>query len=144
MRRDCADLQRDGTYYYPGDLLTYSIAAVNTTLLTSIEGQQDNGGKFAFSGSLIQAGSSASENNNGYTLIYLQSKPGTSLYVNRYQKDGYHVTDETAQMQAQSKLLGRSWQVQYYYYVQNPISSSGNLGQPNFESVTLQEVLQFS
>ena len=136
-------MQRDGTQYYPGDLLTYSIAAINTTLLTSIQGQQDNGGKYAFAGSLIQAGQNASENNNGYTLIYLQSKPGSSLYVNRYTKNGAHVVDETAQMQAQSKLLGNAGQTQYYYYVQNPIASNGNLGQPSFESVTLQEVLQF-
>lgn len=120
----------------------YSIAAVKTSLLTSINAQRDNGGRSAFAGQIIRNASAAGDN-NGYTLLYMQSKPGSSLSVNRYFKNGAHVTDESAQLQMQSSLLGNAGQTQYYYYVQNPIGSSGNMGQPNFESVTLQEVLQF-
>lgn len=136
-------LQRDGSQYSPGDLLVYSVAAVNTTLLTSVNAQRDNGGKFAFAGQLVQTSGKSVDNNNGYTLLYMQSKPGSSLYVNRYMKNGAQVIDETAQLQVQSSLLGNAGQTQYYYYVQNPVGSNGNLQQPNFESVTLQEVLQF-
>ena len=137
------DLQRDGSKYYAGDLLMYGIGAVNTTLLTSVNAQRDNGGKYAHAGQLIQTSSQSLDNNNGYTLLYMQSKPGSSLHVNRYIKNGAHVTDESAQLQVQSALLGKAGQTQYYYYVQNPIASNGNLLQPNFESVILQEVLQF-
>ena len=121
----------------------YGIGAVNTTLLTSINAQRDNGGKYAHAGQLIQTTSQSLDNNNGYSLLYMQSKPGSSLYVKRYVKNGAHVTDESAQLQVQSVLLGKAGQTQYYYYVQNPLASNGNLLQPNFESVILQEVLQF-
>lgn len=82
----------------------------------------------------------------GHTLIYMQSKPGTEVSVTRKFQDGQLVISETAQMQAQSQLFGNGGYTQFYYYVKNPLASSGGgaINAPSFETVTLQEVLRFS
>lgn len=136
-------LQRDGTQYYIGDLLTYSLVSINTTLLTSINAQRTNGGNSAKAGMLITGVDLSTSGGN--TVIYTQSKPGSQIAVSRQYQNGDLVIDETAQMQAQSTLFGSSGQTQFYYYVQNPLSASGGgaINAPKFESVTLQEVLQF-
>lgn len=136
-------LQRDGTQYYIGDLLTYNLLSINTTLLASINTQRTNGGNQAKAGMLIPGIDTSS--NGGNTLVYTQSKPGTSISVSRQYQNGELVIDETAQMQAQSQMFSESGQTQFYYYVQNPLSDSGGgaINAPKFESITLQEVLQF-
>ena len=143
MRHISYLLQRDGTQYYMGDLLTYSLISINTTLLTSINAQRTNGGNSAKAGMLITGVDPS--NNSGNTVMYTQSKPGSQIAVSRQYQNGDLVIGETAQMQAQSTLFGSSGQTQFYYYVQNPLSASGGgaINAPKFESVTLQEVLQF-
>ena len=138
-------MQRDGTKYYTGDLLTYSLASINTTLLNSINAQRDNGGNKAKAGMLIIAPRDES-NFGGHTLIYMQSKPGTEVSVSRKYQDGQLVISETAQMQAQSQLFGSAGYTQFCYYIKNPLASTGGgaIKAPSFETVTLQEVLQFS
>ena len=137
-------MQRDGTKYNIGDLLTYSLAAINTTLLKSINTQRSNGGKYAKTGGLITTISDVSAS-GGHTLIYMQSKPGSSISVSRQYQNGQLIIDENAQMQAQSQVFGTAGQTQLSYHVQNPLSSSGGgaIKAPNFETVLLQEVLQF-
>ena len=139
-----AAVQRDGTKYYTGDLLTFSIASINTTLLSSINTQRSNGGKYAKAGMLITTIGDPSQS-NGHTLVYMQSKPGSSIHVSRQYQNGQLIIDENAQMQAQSPVFGSGGQTQLLYHVQNPLSSSGGgaINAPAFESVTLQEVLQF-
>lgn len=137
-------LQRDGTKYYIGDLLTSSIASINTTLLSSINTQRSNGGKYAKAGQLITS-LKATSSNGGHTLIYMQSKPGSSIATSRQYQQGQLVIDQKAQMQAQSQVFGSAGQTQFLYHVQNPLSSAGGgaIKAPSFETVTLQEVLQF-
>lgn len=137
-------LQRDGTEYYTGDLLTYTLASMNTTLLTSINAQRDNGGNSAKAGMLL-SGNSDAYSNGGHTVIYMQSKPGSSKSVSRQYQNGELIINENAEMQAQCQLFTTAGQTQFYYYVQNPLSSAGDgsLNTPHFESVVLQEVLQF-
>jgi len=139
-----AALQRDGTQYYIGDLLTYNLVSINSTLLNSINAQRTNGGNSAKAGVLITSWDELTSN-GGNTLIYTQSKPGSHISVSRQYQNGELVIDETAQMQAQSQVFGNAGQTQFYYYVQNPLSSSGGgaINAPKYESVTLQEVLQF-
>lgn len=138
-----ACVQREGTKYYTGDLLTYSLASINTTLLNNINAQRDNGGSKAKAGRLIST--SNESKSNGYMLIYMQSKPGSEVSVSRKYEDGQMVISETAQLQAQSKLFGRGGNIQFYYYVKNPLASSGGgaIKAPSFETITFQEVLQF-
>lgn len=137
-------MQRDGTKYYTGDLLTYSLASINTRLLNSINTQRDSGGSKAMAGKLIPAQSDESKS-GGYTLIYMQSKPGSEVSVSRKYQDRQMVISETAQLQAQSQLFGSGGFTQFYYFVKNPLASSGGgaINAPSFETVTLQEVLQF-
>ncbi|KAA6418266.1 MAG: hypothetical protein FRX49_11775 [Trebouxia sp. A1-2] len=97
---------RDGTQYYIGDLLTYSLVSINTTLLTSINAQRTNGGNSAKAGMLITDVDPS--NGGGNTVIYTQSKPGSQIAVSRQFQNGDLVIDETAQMQAQSTLFGSS------------------------------------
>ncbi|KAL0018840.1 hypothetical protein WJX77_012454 [Trebouxia sp. C0004] len=134
---------RDCTQYYIGDLLTYSLVSINTTLLTSINAQRTNGGNSAKAGMLITDVDPS--NSGGNTVIYTQSRPGSQIAVSRQYQNGDLVIDEIAEMQAQSTLFGSSGQTRFYYYVQNPLSASGGgaINPPKFESVTLQEVLQF-
>ena len=137
-------MQRDGTKYYTGDLLTYSLASIKTKLLNSINTQRDNGGSKAMAGKLIPARSDESKS-GGYTLIYMQSKPGSEVSVSRKYQDGQMVISETAQLQAQSQLFGSGGYTQFYYFAKNPLASSGGgaINAPSFETITLQEVLQF-
>ncbi|KAL3158046.1 hypothetical protein ABBQ32_011655 [Trebouxia sp. C0010 RCD-2024] len=136
---------RSGTKYNTGDMLMYGLASINTTLLNSINAQRDNGGKEAKAGMLIPAPHDESKF-GGHTLIYVQSKPGTEVSVTRKYQDGQLVISETAQMQAQSQLFGSGGYTQLYYYVRNPLASSGSgaINAPSFETVTIQEVLHFS
>ena len=136
-------LQRDGMKYYIGDLLTYSLLSMNTTLLNSINAQRTNGGRSAKAGMLIT--SNDNSRNRGHTLVYMQSKPGTEVSVTRQYKNGELVINESAELQAQSQLFGTAGQTQFYYYVQNPLSGGegGAILSPRFQSVTLQEVLKF-
>ena len=78
-------------------------------------------------------------------MIYMQSRPGSEVSVSRKYQKGQLIISETAQLQAQSQLFGDGGQIQFYYYVQNPMASSGGgaINAPNFETVTLQEVLKF-
>lgn len=140
----CLCLQRDGTKYNTGDLLTYSLASINTTLINSVNAQRDNGGNKAKAGKLITVQSDESKY-GGHTLIYMQSKPGTGVSVSRKYQNGQLVISETAQLQAQCQLFGSGGYTQLFYHVQNPMSSSGAgaINAPSFETVTLQEVLQF-
>ena len=114
-------------------------------MLNSINAQRDNGGKQAKAGKLISKPADESKL-GGRTLIYMQSKPGTEVSVTRKYQDGQLIISETAQMQAQSQLFGNGGYTQLYYYVKNPLASSGGgaINAPSFETVTLQEVLRFS
>lgn len=95
-------------------------------------------------GKLIPTQSDESKS-GGYTLIYMQSRPGSEVSVSRKYQDGQMFISETAQLQAQSQLFGSGGYTQFFYFVKNPLASSGGgaINAPSFETVTLQEVLQF-
>ena len=106
--------------------------------------QRDNGGHQAKAGRLLNPPGDETMY-GGHTLMYMQTKPGTGVSVSRKYQSGQMVTSQTAQLQAQSRLFSTIGYTKFYYYVQNPMASSGAgaINAPSFETVTLQEVLKF-